>query len=172
MFYLLVCLVPCYPVCHLLPFVHRGFPSAPPVAPPPQIPLVGFPSVPPVPPPFPNPLGTTTHGGFPALSAQLCLILGMNRSAASRTPRYHLPACTYSSRQSVMFCCSLLPIRYEPLPLPPPLVPVPTGTMVQIDSTDEDEDGGLLSPEEESTVWSLRSDEDDPKWLKVRGQGE
>ena len=35
MFYLLVGLVPCYPVCHLLPtFVHRGFPSTPPVAPP------------------------------------------------------------------------------------------------------------------------------------------
>ena len=58
MFYSLVGLVPCYSVYHLLPtFVHRGFPSTPPVAPPP-----------------PFPLGTT-HGRSPALSTQLCLIL-------------------------------------------------------------------------------------------------
>ena len=35
MFHFLVGLVPCYPVCRLLPaFVHRGFPFTPPFAPP------------------------------------------------------------------------------------------------------------------------------------------
>ena len=71
MLYFLVGLVPCYLVCHLLPtFVHRGFPSTPPVPPPTRIPLVGFPSTPPVAPPSPIPL-RTTHGGC----AALCLIL-------------------------------------------------------------------------------------------------
>ena len=68
-------MVPCYPVCHLLPtFVHRGFPPTPPAAPPPRIPFFGFPSTPPVALPPPVRLGTT-HGGFPALSTQLCLTL-------------------------------------------------------------------------------------------------
>ena len=67
--------VPCHPVCHLLPtFVDRGFPSTPPGCPPPRIPLVAFPSTPPVAPPPPIPLGTT-RGGYPALSTQLCLVL-------------------------------------------------------------------------------------------------
>ena len=82
MFHLLVSLAPCYPACHLLPtLVHRGFPSTPPVPSAPRIPLVGFPSTPPVVVPPPVPLGTT-HGGFPAPSTQLCLIL---------VPHHHEP---------------------------------------------------------------------------------
>ena len=58
MLYLLVSLVPSYPLCHLRPtFVHRGFPSNPPVPPPPHIPSGGFPSTPPVAPPSPHSVG-------------------------------------------------------------------------------------------------------------------
>ena len=95
MFYFLVGLVPCYPVCHLLPtFVHRNFPSTPPVPPPPRIPLVGFPSTPPVAPPPPIPSGTTL-GGFPAMSTQLCLMLvppHREPFGCFEAPRYHVPA--------------------------------------------------------------------------------
>ena len=45
-------MVPCYPVCHLLPtFIHRGFSSTPPVPPMPRISLRAFLSTPPVAPP-------------------------------------------------------------------------------------------------------------------------
>ena len=115
MFYLLVGLVSCYPVCHFLPtFVHRSFPSTPPVPPSLRIPLVRFSATPPVAPPPPIPLDTT-YGGCAALPTQLSLILvsshhepfgcsassschlTMNRSAASRIPPHHFPA---------FFCCS------------------------------------------------------------------
>ena len=89
MFTFLVGLVPCCPVCHLLPtFVYGSFPSTSPVPLHSRIPLVGFP---------PTPLSLdTTHGGCAALPTQLSLSschLTMNCSAASRTPRYNSATC-------------------------------------------------------------------------------
>ena len=76
-FYLLliVGLASCYPVCNLLPpFVNR-FPYDS------------------VPPPLPIPLDTT-HNGCLVLPTQCRLILVPpdHEAAASRTPRYHVPA--------------------------------------------------------------------------------
>ena len=68
-------LVPCAPICRLLPtLVHRGFHCSAPATPPAPIPLLGFPcfsSCRPASPPF---LGYF-HGECAALPTQLCLIL-------------------------------------------------------------------------------------------------
>ena len=88
-------LVPCYPVCHLLPtFVHRSSPSTPPVPP-----LLAFPwssflpllLLPPLP-PFPWIPPTPDARRCLLSSASSSCHLTMDRSAASRTPRYHFPA--------------------------------------------------------------------------------
>ena len=93
---LIVGLVPCYPDCRFFPtFAHRGSPYTPRVAPRAPIPLVEFISplllLPPRP-PFP--------WAPPTVYARRCLLscassschVTMNRSAVSRTPRYHFPA--------------------------------------------------------------------------------
>ena len=75
MFYFLVGLVHCYPVCHLLPtFVRRSFPSTPPVPPPLSIPLVVFSATCPVAPSPPIPLDTI-HSGSAAMPTHLCVSL-------------------------------------------------------------------------------------------------
>ena len=99
MLHLLVGLVPCYPVCRLLPtFAHRRFPSTPvpPLAP---VSLIGFPSTPPVARPPPSPWGTT-HGGCTALPTQLCLIL---------VPLHYEPFGCFKDPPAPLprlFCCS------------------------------------------------------------------
>ena len=56
MFYFVVILLPVCPVYHIVPtFVHRGFPSTPPV----PFPSVGFPFTPPAAPPISIALGNT-----------------------------------------------------------------------------------------------------------------
>ena len=95
MFYFLVGLVLSYPVSHLLPtFVHRSFPSTPPAPPLLRIPLVRFSATPPVasPPPFPwKPRTADARCCLLSLASSSCHPT-MNRSTASRTSRYHLPA--------------------------------------------------------------------------------
>ena len=107
MFHLLVGLVPCHPVCRLLPtFVHLGFPYTSPVAPPAPIPLVWFPSTPSVAPPAPIPLGTTP-GGCAALLTRLCFSLVSRHHEPSgffKEPsvRYHVPAFFAAVDQSAV----------------------------------------------------------------------
>ena len=72
----LVGLVPCYPVCHLLPaLVNRGFPTI-------------------LPPSLPIPLDAahTDAWRFLLNFASFSCHLIINRSDASRTPRHHWPA--------------------------------------------------------------------------------
>ena len=98
MFYFLVGLVPCYLVCHLLPtYVYRSFPSAPPVPPTVRIPCLVGGFLPlfllPPPPPFPWTISTADARRCLLISASASCHLTMNRSAASRIPRYHYTAC-------------------------------------------------------------------------------
>ena len=99
----LVGLVPCYPVCHLLPaFVNRGF-------------LV---SLQPLPSPllfaWAPPVADTWR--FLLNVVSFSCHLAMKRSAASRTPRYHLPALlaatvhTSASNPKINLECSVDPL--------------------------------------------------------------